>query len=75
MAAAPSSPPTPQPPSVERTKGPTGLEKLVLREARGWTAEVTNSITASRFLLFRLDHGSWRLWCHLRRECGACRGV
>ncbi|KAG2568532.1 putative glucose-6-phosphate 1-epimerase [Panicum virgatum] len=43
MAAAsssPSSPPMPQPPSVERTKGPTGLEKLVLREARGWTAEV-----------------------------------
>ncbi|PUZ48759.1 hypothetical protein GQ55_7G272500 [Panicum hallii var. hallii] len=43
MAAASSSspsPPTPQPSSVERTKGPTGLEKLVLREARGWSAEV-----------------------------------
>jgi glucose-6-phosphate 1-epimerase len=43
MAAASSSspsPPPPQPSSVERTKGPTGLEKLVLREARGWSAEV-----------------------------------
>lgn len=55
-ASSSSTPPTPRPPSVERTKGPTGLEKLVLRESRGWSAEVTNSI-ASHPLLFGDDLG------------------
>uniref|UniRef100_A0A0E0KUT1 Glucose-6-phosphate 1-epimerase n=1 Tax=Oryza punctata TaxID=4537 RepID=A0A0E0KUT1_ORYPU len=32
--------PRPQAPSVERTKGPSGLDKVVLREARGFSAEV-----------------------------------
>ena len=50
---------------MERTKGPTGLEKLVLRESRGWSAEVTNSI-ASHPLLFRDDLG-----CILFRWGGA----
>ncbi|BAS90863.1 Os04g0603000 [Oryza sativa Japonica Group] len=32
--------PRPQAPSVERAKGPSGLDKVVLREARGFSAEV-----------------------------------
>jgi hypothetical protein len=60
-AAASSSPPTtPQPSSsVERTKGPTGLEKIVLREARGWSAEVTTNLIASHSLLFRVFGGAF----------------
>ncbi|OEL32849.1 putative glucose-6-phosphate 1-epimerase [Dichanthelium oligosanthes] len=38
-AASSSSPSTPRPSSVEHTKVPTGLEKLLLREERGWSAE------------------------------------
>ncbi|PAN39937.1 hypothetical protein PAHAL_7G280000 [Panicum hallii] len=58
MAAASSSspsPPTPQPSSVERTKGPTSLEKLVLREARGWSAEV--HLYGGQVTSWKNDHG------------------
>ncbi|RCV35261.1 hypothetical protein SETIT_7G226400v2 [Setaria italica] len=58
MAAATSSssPPTPQPSSsVERTKGPTGLEKIVLREARGWSAEV--HLYGGQVTSWKNDHG------------------
>ncbi|RLM64691.1 putative glucose-6-phosphate 1-epimerase isoform X1 [Panicum miliaceum] len=58
MAAASSSspsPPTPQPSSVERTKGPTGPEKLVLREARGWSAEV--HLYGGQVTSWKNDHG------------------
>ncbi|KAL6843861.1 hypothetical protein ACP4OV_026432 [Aristida adscensionis] len=56
-AASSSSPPTPhpQPPSVERTKGPTGLEKLVLRGARGWSAEV--QLYGGQVTSWKNDHG------------------
>lgn len=58
MAAATSSssPPTPQrSSSVERTKGPTGLEKIVLREARGWSAEV--HLYGGQVTSWKNDHG------------------
>ncbi|CAL5015055.1 unnamed protein product [Urochloa decumbens] len=54
-AAASSSPPTPQRPSVERTKGPNGLEKIVLREARGWSAEV--HLYGGQVTSWKNDHG------------------
>ncbi|KAG0527324.1 hypothetical protein BDA96_06G223900 [Sorghum bicolor] len=50
-----STPPTPHRPSVERTKGPTGLEKLVLRESRGWSAEV--HIYGGQVTSWKNDHG------------------
>ncbi|CAN6236158.1 unnamed protein product [Urochloa humidicola] len=54
-AASSSSPPTPQPSSVERTKGPNGLEKIVLREARGWSAEV--HLYGGQVTSWKNDHG------------------
>ncbi|CAM0902947.1 unnamed protein product [Alopecurus aequalis] len=44
-ASASSPPPTPkspklQPPLLERAKGPSGLDKIVLRDPRGFSAEV-----------------------------------
>ncbi|XP_066343756.1 putative glucose-6-phosphate 1-epimerase [Miscanthus floridulus] len=56
MATASSStPPTPHLPSMERTKGPTGLEKLVLRESRGWSAEV--HLYGGQVTSWKNDHG------------------
>ncbi|CAN6250034.1 unnamed protein product [Urochloa humidicola] len=54
-ASSSSSPATPQPSSVERTKGPTGLEKIVLREARGWSAEV--HLYGGQVTSWKNDHG------------------
>ncbi|KAG8043066.1 hypothetical protein GUJ93_ZPchr0305g33730 [Zizania palustris] len=58
--AATSSSPTPESPQprasfVERTKGPSGLEKIVLREARGFSAEV--HLYGGQVTSWKNDHG------------------
>lgn len=71
-ASASSPPPTPkspklQPPLLERAKGPSGLDKIVLRDPRGFTAEVHELLSPSA-PPFRVDfffpqsNRPWSIW-------------
>ncbi|KQJ84423.1 putative glucose-6-phosphate 1-epimerase [Brachypodium distachyon] len=79
-ASASSPPPTPkspklQPPSVERTRGPSGLEKIVLREARGFSAEVY--LYGGQVTSWKNDHGDELLFVSskaISKSIGAISG-
>lgn len=53
---------------MERAKGPSGLDKVVLREARGFSAEVINKPARSRAPLPFGASFPVRFEAHLRRS-------